>query len=184
VTERSLSKADWLRAARRALLKGGVDAVRVTRLASVLRVTKGSFYWHFKDRGELLDALLREWEDELQQILAEMEGAAGADALAKLLQVVVTHAAQSETGDVPSDAAIFAWASTSPPVARRVNRAEQERLKVLARLTGDPMRGEVLYLAWLGFVARGQRLPASRRRFPQIAQALVALLSTMPKNDP
>ena len=45
--EQSLGKSDWLRAARLALLHGGVEAVRVERLARDLHVTKGSFYWHF-----------------------------------------------------------------------------------------------------------------------------------------
>ena len=65
--ERDLGKDDWLRAARLALLNGGVEAVRVERLSRDLRVTKGSFYWHFKDREELLELLLREWEEELRR---------------------------------------------------------------------------------------------------------------------
>ena len=51
----------WLRAARLALLHNGPEAVRVEPLARDLGVTKGSFYWHFRDRGALLEALLVEW---------------------------------------------------------------------------------------------------------------------------
>src|SRR5262245_7462490 len=58
------SRADWLRAARLALRRRGPDAVRVEPLARALGVTKGSFYWHFRDRSDLLEALLKEWEDE------------------------------------------------------------------------------------------------------------------------
>ena len=53
-------RKEWLRTARLALLRGGPDEVRVERLARDLRVTKGSFYWHFKDREELLAKL---WEN-------------------------------------------------------------------------------------------------------------------------
>jgi len=56
--DRDLGQDDWLRAARLALLRGGVEAVRVEKLARDLGVTKGSFYWHFKDRDELLELLL------------------------------------------------------------------------------------------------------------------------------
>ena len=53
-----------MRAARLALLNGGPSAVRVEILARELRVSKGSFYWHFKNRKALMEALLREWEEE------------------------------------------------------------------------------------------------------------------------
>src|SRR3712207_4977412 len=59
-----LTAEDWLRAAVRALEGGGVDAVAVEPLARKLRVTKGSFYWHFKNRGALLGAVLERWEEE------------------------------------------------------------------------------------------------------------------------
>ena len=59
-----LGKDDWLRAARRALLIRGPNGVRVEPLARDLGVTKGSFYWHFSDRDDLLEALLVEWEQE------------------------------------------------------------------------------------------------------------------------
>ncbi|HEV3458693.1 MAG TPA: TetR family transcriptional regulator, partial [Thermoanaerobaculia bacterium] len=151
----------------------------VAKLARDLRVTKGSFYWHFKDRDELLELLLREWEGEGQEILAQLGGASGRRALAALIQILIERARLSEEGKVPSDAAIFAWASVSPRVARRVNRAEEERIKLFAQVIGGRSRGrvEVLYLAWLGFVARGQRLPALRKRFPEIARAMLDLLT-------
>src|ERR1017187_2761901 len=72
---KDLSRNDWLKAARLALLTGGVEAVRVEKLARNLRVTKGSFYWHFKGREELLDLLLREWEEELlKDIIPRLNG--------------------------------------------------------------------------------------------------------------
>jgi AcrR family transcriptional regulator len=174
--EKTLGREDWLRAARLALLQGGVEAVRVEKLARALKVTKGSFYWHFKDREELLELLLREWESELQELIGQPGTAGGAQDLHSLLEVLVERARQSEEGKVPSDAAIFAWASVSPEVARRVNRAEQERLDFLKQWSGMPERMELLYLAWLGFVARGQRVPALRQRFPEIARAMIELV--------
>lgn len=185
---RTLDRDDWLRAARLALLRGGLEAVRVAKLARDLRVTKGSFYWHFKDRDELLELLLREWEGEGAAIVAQLGGATGRQALVTLMQVLIERARLSEEGKVPSDAAIFAWASVSARVARRVRRAEEERIELLARLIGGGGRGlargraDVFYLAWLGFVARGQRVPAFRKRFPEIARAMLHLMtSTRPR---
>ena len=60
-------------------------------------------------------------------------------------------------------------------VAQRVNRAESKRIDVLKQIIGDPERANLLYLVWLGFLARGQRLPRSRKQFPQIARAMLKL---------
>ena len=56
-----LDRADWIHAGFAMLAAGGIDAVRVERLAAVLKVTKGSFYWHFRDRpnGRRSRAMLR-----------------------------------------------------------------------------------------------------------------------------
>ena len=52
----------WIELGLRALAGGGPDAVRVEPLAKALGVTRGGFYWHFKDRGALLGELLDTWE--------------------------------------------------------------------------------------------------------------------------
>jgi AcrR family transcriptional regulator len=153
-----------------------VEAVRVEKLARDLKVTKGSFYWHFTDREELLEVLLREWEEELlRDIIPRLQGRRGLEALRLLMRLLVERVPLGEQGILPSDAAVFTWASVSPTVARRVNQAEKKRIELLTRVIGDPKGTELLYLVWLGFVARGQRLPSSRKQFPQIARAMLKL---------
>jgi AcrR family transcriptional regulator len=174
--DRGLGREDWLRAARLALLRGGIEAVQVEKLARVLGVTKGSFYWHFKDRDELLKLLLREWENEVPEMLLEVGRGSGREKFLKFLSWLEQRAKLSEEGKVPSDAAIFAWASIDRKVARRVNKAEEQRLEMLKELVGGRDRMELFYLVWLGFVARGQRVPHSRKRFPEIARLLLESL--------
>jgi AcrR family transcriptional regulator len=175
---KQLGRQEWLRAARLALLRGGPGEVRVERLACDLRVTKGSFYWHFKDREELLELLLREWEDEFPDMISQVHGRRGQEAFESLLRLVVEQAPLGENGMRPSDAAMYTWASVSPVVARRVNRTEKKRRDLLKQIIGDANLTEVLYLVWVGFVARGQRLPQSRNRFPQIARTLLELFAS------
>ncbi|MGA8555700.1 MAG: hypothetical protein WB630_14905, partial [Candidatus Acidiferrales bacterium] len=142
-------------------------------------VTKGSFYWHFKDREELLELLLREWEQELaKDIIPRLRGRRGKEALLSLLQLLVKRVPLGDQGIVPSDAAIFTWAAVSPEVARRVNRAERQRVRLLKRIIGDLQLVETLYLVWLGFVAQGQRAPESRKTFPKIARMMLKLASS------
>jgi AcrR family transcriptional regulator len=180
--ENDLQRRDWLRAARLALLRGGIGAVRVEKLARSLGVTKGSFYWHFRDRADLLDSLLREWENEVAEILPQLGGGAARRRLLALVGQIEQRARLSEEGKVPSDAAIFAWASVDPGVARRVNKADEERFRLLARL-GPRDEMELFYLVWLGFVARGQRLADSRKRFPEIARALLKRFAAAPSKS-
>lgn len=59
---RRLSAEDWERAALEAIAEGGLQAVAVEQLARKLGVTKGSFYAHFEDRDQLVEAALRRWE--------------------------------------------------------------------------------------------------------------------------
>jgi AcrR family transcriptional regulator len=173
---KDLNRDDWLKAARLALLTGGVEAVRVEKLARNLRVTKGSFYWHFKDREELLALLLREWEEELlKDIIPRLKGRRGPEALRLLLRLMVARVPLGEEGILPSDAAMFTWASVSPVVAQRVNQAERKRIHLLKTIIGRSPHVELLYLVWVGFVARGQRDPDSRKRFPQIARMMLDL---------
>ncbi len=56
-----VSKSDWLNIALDVLEEGGIEAVRVERLAARLSVAKSGFYYHFRDRDELFDKLLEHW---------------------------------------------------------------------------------------------------------------------------
>jgi AcrR family transcriptional regulator len=59
---RRLAPADWARSALAAIARGGVDAIAVETIAAELGATKGSFYWHFKNRDALIEAALDLWE--------------------------------------------------------------------------------------------------------------------------
>lgn len=52
----------WIEVAIDVLAREGIAGLRVEVLAKRCGVTKGSFYWHFKDRQSLLDAVLQHWK--------------------------------------------------------------------------------------------------------------------------
>ena len=60
--EPTLTAADWAEAALQLIAEAGLGSLTVDTLAARLGVTKGSFYWHFKGRSELLAAALGRWE--------------------------------------------------------------------------------------------------------------------------
>lgn len=74
VRKTRLSAADWEQAALEMIAEKGVNAVAVEPLARRLNCTKGSFYWHFNSRDELVIAALERWEagdrEELARIMA------------------------------------------------------------------------------------------------------------------
>lgn len=70
----NLTAERWAEAALDAMAQGGLNAVAVEPIARQLGVTKGSFYWHFTNRGSLVAAALALWErQETDEILKRVE---------------------------------------------------------------------------------------------------------------
>jgi AcrR family transcriptional regulator len=179
--EKDLNRNDWLKVARMALLKRGVDAVQITKLARSLHVTRGSFYWHFKNRADLLEALLREWEQE-KSLLSDLLGKRNMrQALANFFRELQRRVRISERGEWPSDAAIFAWAAVSPKVARRANKEEKARVRLLKKLFHQDEVAEYVYMAYLGFLLRRRRVPEAANTFPALAKITTTLLLNSPR---
>ena len=86
-----LGRDDWLNAAFRAAVEHGFDGVRVLTLAQTLQVTRGSFYWHFKDHATLIDALVERWRARELEAHERLEQA-GSDDPAKALEILLDQA--------------------------------------------------------------------------------------------
>lgn len=170
-----LTREDWLRAGRLALLKQGPDAVRVEPLARELGITKGSFYWHFRDRNDLLEALLAEWEEEETLITEALHRTDRAAAIRSLMEEVRRRTHLSEQGEAPSDAAIFAWGAIDPEVAARTRRGEEARMRLLRELVGNDEVADVFYYAYHGLLLRRRRVPEAAKDFDMIARLWLQL---------
>ena len=57
----AFTRADWLKAAKTILIDSGIDDVKVDVMARKMKITRGSFYWHFKSRHDLHDEILADW---------------------------------------------------------------------------------------------------------------------------
>jgi len=83
-----LSRDDWLDEAFKAVVEGGFDNVKVLSLAEKLRVTRGSFYWHFTDHADLIGSLLMRWKLAQLDLDAKLKSQQSGDALKDLDFVV------------------------------------------------------------------------------------------------
>ena len=66
-----VSKKQWLAEALDTLESSGVEAVKVERLAKALGISRSGFYWHFKNRQDLLEHLLDFWASEYTGVLTD-----------------------------------------------------------------------------------------------------------------
>jgi AcrR family transcriptional regulator len=83
-----LTRDDWLDEAFRAVVVGGFDNVKVLALAEKLKVTRGSFYWHFTDHADLIGSLLMRWKLAQLALDAKLKSQQSGDALKDLEFVV------------------------------------------------------------------------------------------------
>ncbi|MGW5644366.1 TetR/AcrR family transcriptional regulator [Saccharopolyspora sp. NPDC003752] len=115
----------WIEAGLKALASGGPDAVRIEPLAKELGATRGSFYWHFKDRGALLEAMLNTWEQRsIDEVIDQVETECG-DARDKVRRAgMLTFSGEL----VPIDLAVRDWARYDPAVAERLRRVDNRRM--------------------------------------------------------
>ncbi|GAM98111.1 transcriptional regulator, TetR family [alpha proteobacterium U9-1i] len=131
----TLDAEAWVEAAMDALAEGGVDAIRVDRLAKKLGVTRGSFYWHFKDHDALLRAVLRDWRRRATYRLRpriERADATVKDWLKELLALPYSGP-RAERG-AAIELAIRLWARRDKDAARVVRVIDRTRLTYFAGL--------------------------------------------------
>ncbi len=154
------SRDVWLEAARKALIASGVDSVKVQPLASALSIARTSFYWFFKDRNALLEALLDEWETKNTGAFVDA-CAAYAETISEAILNLIVVFHDDSVFEPQLDFAIRGWAHQSDAVATRVNLADETRLGAIramfARFGFEPseadVRARTVYLTQIGYIS-------------------------------
>lgn len=125
--EPTLTAEDWAEAALQLIAEQGLSALTVATLAARLGVTKGSFYWHFPGRAELLAAALARWE---QRVLGDAMKALDAvpDPRQRLTLLLDTA---SQPPRARSLHAALAEAAEDPTVRQVLNRIASVRIEYL-----------------------------------------------------
>lgn len=136
-----LRPEDWLEAAQRRLVDGGIDAVKIGPLAADLKVTRGSFYWHFRDRNHLLETLLTQWRGQSHEMFDRLVGGDAASGMEEFVRLVHLWIDESEF-DPSLESAMRDWARTSEDVSAVVKAVDEERIAYIQRIFLDFGYGE------------------------------------------
>ena len=131
-----LRPEDWLNAAQRRLVNAGIDAVKIGQLAEDLKVTRGSFYWHFRDRNHLLQTLLSQWQSQSHAMFDRLVGGDAASGMEEFVRLVHLWIDESEF-DPSLESAMRDWARTSDDVAAVVKTVDEERIAYIQRIFRD-----------------------------------------------
>ena len=127
-----LTATNWIEAALKILEEKDINQVKIAPLAKILGVTKGSFYWHFKDRQALLDAMLDHWHNEKTLDVINMIDAVSGIASERLLALL--KAGVETLGTTRVEPAIRSWARSDKQVNRIVCQVDTERLNYVKDL--------------------------------------------------
>lgn len=128
-----LTRDDWLDAAFQAAIGGGFGAVRVLTLADTLGVTRGSFYWHFADRAELVRALIDRWYQREIAAHQDLLASHAPDPTARILHVLdnaIAHSVADREFD-RFEQALRSLASKDSGVAALLEKVDRARLQML-----------------------------------------------------
>ncbi len=154
-----LAAADWIGAALDMLKTSGLDAVQITTLAKRLSVTRGSFYWHFESREDLLAALVAEWRARNTGVM--VEAIRDIDTLDNGVLALFSVWVDHTRFDARLDQAIRDWARRDTDLLETVKLEDDARVAAIAKLYaahGYPeseafIRARVIYFTQISFYA-------------------------------
>lgn len=163
MTKTPLSGEDWIKAAFRALSSGGVQAIRAEAIARDLKVSKGSFYWHFKDVPDLKAQMLEHWAGQATDAIitdVEANDGSGREQL-RLLVEAATDDRNIAYGGVRTEGAIREWARYDSAAAAVLKAVDLRRLAYVTELftrsgfsaTSSRSGANILYGALIGLEA-------------------------------
>lgn len=130
-----LSIADWVNEAIEILVTRSVEHVRVEQIAVNLGATKGSFYWHFKNREALLDAVIDAWKQRATTSVEAWVQSGNAGAKEQLQRLLDFRPTDTRWNDL--ELAMRAWSRRSQRVRMAAQEVDRHRLKYLNNLFGE-----------------------------------------------
>ncbi|MBN9071207.1 MAG: TetR/AcrR family transcriptional regulator [Rhizobiales bacterium] len=166
----------WLEAACEALLESGVEAVKILPLAKRLGLSRTSFYWFFKDREELLSALVARWRDKNTGNLVR-QTEAYAESLTEAMLNVFDCWLNTDLFDSQFEFAVRSWALQAPEILAEVRKADQTRIEALTRMfirfgyeeTVADVHARATYMVQIGYISMqsAEDIAVRMKRIPE-----------------
>lgn len=165
-----VTREDWLNVAREILINDGVDSVKILAIGDRLQVSRSSFYWYFKSRKQLLNALLDDWAGQNTASIiskCELPAPSIAVALCNFFHCFIDPALFNHGLDF----AVREWSRRDPSVRRRIDRADRDRLDAVTKMfarhgygaEAADVRARILYFMQLGYHALEVHEPMAER---------------------
>ena len=169
MNQKRTSKAEWLEKALEVLETDGVSGVKVDRLAKLLETSRSGFYWHFKDRRDLLLNLLEYWKHEYTEVvIADGGHEADLPPRERMLHIMkmIEHY-DLDRFEIP----IRAWADHDPTAAEVVKNVYSMRFKFIKSIFAEMgFKGADLDMRtrlWLCYAIHGKAMFGKASRTKQ-----------------
>jgi len=155
-----VTKDDWLAVAMDVLVSQGIEQVKVLTLGERLGVSRSSFYWYFKNRQDLLDALLSVWENQNTGAIVA-HTLLPADTITAAVCNLFRCFVDIDVFNHQLDFAVREWSRRSGPVRHVVDRSDAARVEAIRamfeRHAYEPddavSRARILYYMQIGYYA-------------------------------
>lgn len=178
---RGVSKGEWLEAGLGLIGHGSISQVTVEGLARSLGIAKAGFYWHFKNRDDLLRQMLNHWVHEVTEVITENPQILELDPRGRLVATAEMVVGYDLTR---YEIAIRQWAlrdSTAARAVRKVNRLRLEFIRSAFHELGfegdDAEMRAMLFVCYQTWEAAMFR-DISRKRRRQLIAKRVKLLTS------
>lgn len=129
-----LDRGHWIEGAIEVLAREGVAGLRVEVLAKRCGVTKGSFYWHFKDRQDLLAAVLEHWREGRIRDIEKITTVSPGHEREQLHFAIKVYGTSRNRKGVSIELAVRDWARHDPQAAAVVEAVDLYRLECTRKL--------------------------------------------------
>lgn len=185
----TLSREAWLNAAVDVLERHGIANVKIDRLSKQLKVTRGSFYFHFQGLNDLLASMVYEWRTRNCQPFQRLVISEITDGLA-FFDTVAGIWVKEDPFSPKLDLAIRDWSRSNPALAREVTAIDDLRIGLLKRSflamgyseDESTVRARITYFHQIGYYALSfkEKLTDRLRLQPLYGEVLVGPLAKKP----